>query len=229
MAVEREHLHNRLIRELIAQIASGEHGKRLPSERALCARFGVARGTLRKALTGLEELGVIRIKPNSGAYVQPLSQVKLPSQFLPPDFDSVNLADVIEARKAIETAAVAAAATRMTPAQLHELEGLVARMHDALDDISAFVELDMTFHRALVRASGNAVLTTAFEAIYEYHRFSTVFTSQQEGEEAEALEYHRRLLTALKAEDGPASCRILNEHLDTMSKYSRKAARQQRA
>jgi GntR family transcriptional regulator, transcriptional repressor for pyruvate dehydrogenase complex len=225
--MDKERLHNKIVREIIARVAGGQYreGLRLPSERSLCGEFEVARGTLRKALATLDELGVVAIKPNSGIYVRGLAGARLPQSVLPPDFDHVDLQDIIDARKAIETAAFRQAARSITGSQLARLAQLVGRMGEAVEDLPAFLELDLAFHQGIVRASGNAVLGTAFEAIYEYHRFSAVYTSQREGDEREALECHRRLLKALERKDSKAGCRILAEHLDAIARYDRKVVR----
>jgi GntR family transcriptional repressor for pyruvate dehydrogenase complex len=225
--MDRDRLDNRIVREIIARAASGSYGvgRRLPSERTLCQEFAVARGTLRKALSKLVQLGVLRIKPNSGVYVRGVAHAKLPRTFLPPDFKEVDLADIVEARKTIELAALRQSVGRMSSRDLKGLQALVERMAAAVDDLPAFLELDLAFHQTLVRASGNAVLATAFEAIYEYHRFSAVYTSQQEGEERRALAWHRRLLTAIEKHDVRVSSRILAGHLDAINKYKTVAKR----
>lgn len=216
--MDRDHLHNKIIREIIARVAAGTYavGERLPAERTLCDEFEVARGTVRRALAKLEELGVLRIKANSGIYVQGLPKSRLPQTFLPPDLASVNLHDIVEARKAIELAALKQAVERISTREMKGLRALLEGMTEAVDDLPRFLELDLAFHQRLVRASGNAVLATAFEAIYDYHRFSAVYTSQHEGEEAEALRYHERLLAAIDEGDVRASCRILEKHLDAI-------------
>src|SRR4051812_7716778 len=165
--MQKDHLHNRIVREIIARVAGGTYppGFRLPSERELCREFDVARGTLRKALVQLREMGVLRVKPNSGIYIQGLPRKKLPREVLPRDFADVDLADVIEARKAIEVAAFRQATTRINSAQTRGLRTLIAKMAAAVDDLPVFLELDMAFHRAVVSASGNPVLRTAFDAI----------------------------------------------------------------
>lgn len=224
-SVDRDHLHNQIIREIIARVASGAYaiGERLPAERSLCLEFDVARGTLRKALSKLEELGVLNIKANSGIYVQGVAPARLPKSLLPPDFAHVDLRDIVDARKAIELAALRQAVVRMSARDLRQLASIVDRMGTSVEDLPAFLEHDLAFHQALVRASGNAVLATAFEAIYDYHRFSAVYTSQQEGEEAEALACHRKLLAAVERRDVAGSCRILGDHLEAINRYSRNA------
>ena len=222
--MDREPLHNKIIREIIAMIVSGTFsvGQRLPPERALCEQFDVSRGTLRKALSQLAGLGVVDIRPGSGVYVCGVAPADLPGTYLPPDFEHVKLDDIIEARKAIETAAVESACRRITAKQLKGLGAMVERMARSLDNLSEFLECDLAFHQGIVRAGGNAVLAAAFEAIYDYHRFSSIYTSQDEGEEAAALEHHRRLLDALARRDQRAGRKILTEHLDSMKKYTSK-------
>lgn len=217
--MQKDPLHNRIVREIIARVADGTYpaGHRLPAERELCREFDVARGTLRKALRQLRDMGVLRVKANSGIHIQGLPQKKLPTHVLPPDFSDVNLKDVIEARKAIEVAAFKQATARITTTQLRQLRELVAKMSASVDDLPAFLELDMSFHRAVVAASGNPVLRTAFESIHDYHRFSLIYSSQEEGDEHEALDYHRRWLDALEKRDAAAGSRILSKHLDAVA------------
>ena len=87
--MDKELLHTKAVREIISLIASGQYkeGKRLPAERKLCEQFDISRGTLRKALFDLEEMGAIKIRAQSGAYVQKFSHKKVPSKVLPVDFN----------------------------------------------------------------------------------------------------------------------------------------------
>jgi DNA-binding GntR family transcriptional regulator len=77
--------HQQLTEDLLAQIADGTFaiGDRLPTEEQLCADYGLARGTVRRALGRLDELGLISRRPRAGTTViaavpmagyQPLAQ-----------------------------------------------------------------------------------------------------------------------------------------------------------
>ncbi|MBN1556488.1 MAG: FadR family transcriptional regulator [Phycisphaerae bacterium] len=223
-SLDKEHLHKKIAKEIIALVASGtyQRGQRLPAERTLCLKFGVSRGTLRKALAKLVELRVVKIKPNSGIFVENPSPEGMPRTYLPPEFESASLCDIIEARKAIELAAVEQACRGLKKSDVQALEFLLERMRENLDDLTPFLQADMEFHQQLVQASGNVVLRTAFLAIYDYHRFSSVFTSQHEGEEEAAYEFHQKLLSALKRKDAPVARRILKQHLDHIVRYESK-------
>jgi GntR family transcriptional repressor for pyruvate dehydrogenase complex len=222
--MDKEHLHNKVVKEVIAMVASGAcaRGQRLPAERTLCGQFGVSRGTLRKALAKLVELEIVSIKPNSGIYVRKAKPAAVPQTFLPPDFENVNLGDILQARKAIELAAVELACRRAGRGQIKALRDSLKGMATSLDDLPAFLQADMAFHQQLVQAGGNRVLVTAFQAIYEYHRFQTILTSQKDEEERLALGFHRRILAAVEKRNVPAARRILAEHLDYMNRYTRK-------
>ena len=62
---------------LIREIASGRlpDGARLPTERDMAHQYGIAIGTLRKALATIEEKGLLRRVQGSGNYVQAKSNV----------------------------------------------------------------------------------------------------------------------------------------------------------
>jgi len=54
---------------LVGRIASGEITRRLPSENTLMQEYGLALGTVRKALAVLREEGVIFTSPGLGSFV----------------------------------------------------------------------------------------------------------------------------------------------------------------
>lgn len=77
--------HQQLAATLLTQIADGTFsvGDRLPTEEELCAYHGLARGTVRRALGRIEDLGMISRRPGAGTIVispapvagyQPLAQ-----------------------------------------------------------------------------------------------------------------------------------------------------------
>ncbi|MEN6383698.1 MAG: FadR/GntR family transcriptional regulator [Phycisphaerales bacterium] len=214
--MNKELLHTKLVRELIAQIASGSFGDgaRLPAERKLCKQYNLSRGTVRQAFYDLEKLGVIKIKAGSGAYVQRVSQKKLPTHLLPQDFANVSLSDIIYARKALETAAITLACEKITDIQIKELELLLQKMELSRENLLDFFKFDMEFHQLIIHSSGNMPLITAFASIAEYHKYSQVFSSIHEEEVDYAINYHRKMLTALKNRDPKNAAKAINRHLE---------------
>ncbi|WP_021595722.1 GntR family transcriptional regulator [Actinomadura welshii] len=62
----------RITDALRQRIADGTYapGTRLPGEAALCAEFGVARNTVRRALSALKDEGLITVRTGVGRFVQ---------------------------------------------------------------------------------------------------------------------------------------------------------------
>ena len=74
-----EPLYAQVVRRLRADLAGGRLnvGQRLAPERELCARFGVSRNTLRRALLDLEEQGLLAAAGRHGWYVAASPLVEL--------------------------------------------------------------------------------------------------------------------------------------------------------
>lgn len=66
-----ETLRELIVSTLTARIESGEwaKGSQFPSESILCAEFRVARGTMRDALSVLQEMGHLVVVPAQGRYL----------------------------------------------------------------------------------------------------------------------------------------------------------------
>lgn len=218
--MDKELLHNKMVREVISLIASGQYkeGKKLPSERKLCEQFDISRGTLRKALADLEKMGAIKIKPQSGAYVQKFSHKRLPSKVLPVDFKTVSLNDIIIARRAIEITAIEIASERITKNEITSLKRVVENMERSLEKLPDFLKYDMKFHESIVKACRNLALITAFESISEYHKYSQVYSSYYDDCEQEALKYHKKILKCLQNGQRKNTVKTLSEHFDNMLK-----------
>ena len=222
--IDKELLHTKVVREIISYITAGEYNdsQRLPSERKFCERFGVSRGTLRRGLLDLEIMGTIKIKPGSGVYVQKINQKKLRRSILPPGFADITLGDTIIARRAIEMAAAELACEKVTNKQLTKMDKLILSMEKAIDNLPEYIRYDMLFHELVVRASGNPALIAAFEAIWEYHKYSQVFSSSNDECEETALVYHKKLIAALKNGNKTLALKALKNHFDYMIKSKRK-------
>ena len=216
--MDKELLHKKVVREVISLVASREfvEGQKLPAERKLCERFGISRGTLRKALTDLEKMGVARVKPQSGAYIQNFSYDKLPKQVLPVDCQNTSMEDVLIARKAIEVAAVELACNKVTKTDLKLFDKYIKAMEKNIGDLPEYLSYDIKFHEQIVRSSKNTALITAFEAISEYHKYSQVFSSGCDTCEKDALDYHRKILSALKDRNVSVCVDLLECHLNNM-------------
>src|SRR5262245_53485906 len=136
-APPKDDLTRLLIRSFKGLISDGalQPGGKLPPERDLARRFGVARSSLRHALKVMEVMGVITQRVGDGTYLSGNA-----SQILsePLDFllliDGISLFEVLETRLLVEPEMAARAAERATLAHLHELKSSLDVMKSEKDN-----------------------------------------------------------------------------------------------
>ena len=186
-------------------------GAQLPPERELCSRLGIARSTLRQALTALTESGhlyAVRGR-GGGTFVSD----PLPPADQPGDDVLARWREVCDLRLAIEFGAVALACQRADPAVLAPLASLVESMDDLLDDHDAFRPLDVRFHIGLAEASGSARLIAAMtEAQGEMTDLISHIPHPQEVL-LHSNEQHAQILAAVRAGDPARAIGIVADHL----------------
>jgi GntR family transcriptional repressor for pyruvate dehydrogenase complex len=201
---------------LRAMITSGElePGARLPSERALAARFKVARGSLRTALRSLEGIGVVEARHGSGTYVAS-GPPRLPSGSLGllAAVHRVDAHALYEARAVLEVAVAGLAAQHATGEQLSALRRELEQMQASIDDPAAYWRHDVAFHKRLGEASGNPILASLTElvadALYERERAAVT----RAGDLPEATRLHQRIVVAVARRRPAAARTAMAEHL----------------
>ncbi|MFC3127286.1 FadR/GntR family transcriptional regulator [Pseudoroseomonas globiformis] len=143
---------SRLQAALEQALRSGEWkaGEKLPTERVLSLRYGVARNTLRRALDGLERQGLIRRHVGRGTF-------RSASDPAAPEDAALSPAAVVECRLILEPEMIALAVTRATPGDLARMEECL-RGTDAAADLAAFEGWDAALHDAFALGTHNAAV-----------------------------------------------------------------------
>lgn len=164
----RQRLGDQLYGQILDQIVSGRlrEGERLPTEKDICAMFGVSRPVVRDALLRLRADGLLQARQGSGTYV-----MRRPADRLMRFASTAELAvffRCLEARLPLEAACARYAAERRTPAQLSRMQSA----HDRLcEDIEASghitTEGDLAFHATIAAAAGNEFFTDLLQHIHE--------------------------------------------------------------
>ncbi|MEM9434888.1 MAG: FadR/GntR family transcriptional regulator [Pseudomonadota bacterium] len=139
---------------------------RLPSESELSEEFNVSRSTIREALKRLAAQSLIRTQrgASGGAFVNKLTfqeaygqQITTSTLLL--SMNEVSLVTACEARFAMERACIPLASERRKPEQLKTMRSEIQKQTlKSLSD-EDFCASDVAFHRALVDAAHNPVLS----------------------------------------------------------------------
>lgn len=222
MSFDRVRLPGRMSEAIARQIEEQVHGGRLrpeemlPSENELMKQFGVGRNTVREALRMLEATGLVRIKQGArgGAMISRVSN-EFVSDFLKKAFRlggvsgeefhafrlalEPSIAEIVAARPSIDPEIISRMERKISEAQaLHELK-------------ETTVLANMDFHVCLAEATENMmfiVLMTTMRA-----GLTAVAPLTKERFRSESIEYHKRILTAIKNRDPEKAKELMQSHL----------------
>jgi DNA-binding FadR family transcriptional regulator len=223
------------MRTLLADIASGElaPGAAALRETDIAVRFGVSRGVARECVRGLEERGLVSVKPGRGATVTPPDRWAV----LDPDVVSAlvgarrgatNVHAYVECRRVLEVAAVGLAAERAGEEDLAVLSDAIERMEAGARRATVnptaaelFHEADLAFHEALIAATHNAALAAMLAPLWH------ALAAARRALERPALDFdrsiaeHRRILTAVANRDVDGAAAAMADHLLTVERQLR--------
>jgi DNA-binding FadR family transcriptional regulator len=220
--VRREPLADKAADALLRRIRSGEWalGEKLPGETTLAPQLGVGRSTVREAIRQLAGRGVLASRQGAGVFVTALDA--------PEEWDDVvrraDVVAVLEARIAIEVESAALAAARRTPAELRAMRRALAARATGGASIELRVDTDMAFHRAIVVAAHNPILTELFDgftprcrqAMIEMLRMRTGSGESADATDAADHELHADLCDAVARGDVAMAAELSRGHLGAM-------------
>jgi GntR family transcriptional regulator, galactonate operon transcriptional repressor len=157
-------VHGQTVEAIAGRVLSGELAEGATLDLvALQAELDVSLTALRESLKVLAAKGLVDARQKRGTFVRPRADWNL----LDPDVlrwqfsaepDVSLLHSLHEVRTIVEPAAVRLAAERHTEEDLARLDAALAEMSQAADPRSA-VDADLAFHRALLDATHNELLT----------------------------------------------------------------------
>lgn len=216
MQLQRTPLADQAADALLARIRAGEWalGERLPGETTLAPQLGVGRSTVREAVRQLAGRGVLQSRQGSGVFVTALDA--------PEDWDAVlrraDIVSVIEGRIAIESEAAALAAARRTPTELRLLRRALDGRRAPYDSVEAHVDADTAFHRAVVVAAHNDILTELFGGFVPRLRQAMVEMLRLRPVRDEDTDHaaHAALVEAIARQDAAEAARASRAHLTSL-------------
>jgi GntR family transcriptional repressor for pyruvate dehydrogenase complex len=213
----RASVKNRVFEQLRDQIMERAWlpGAKIPSENALGVALGVSRVSIREALQMLVSLGLLETRHGGGTYVREYSGEILFNPLLPMlALDTPDILHVLEYRKIVEKGIVSLVVKRAgNAAIIEELEHTLRAMEGHKNDTRTFAQADLSFHLALAKATGNPVVVKVNAVITDILKVSMYGIVDLLGTK-DGLNYHRRILDAIKAQDGPLAESLMEEHVE---------------
>ncbi|MEV7013525.1 FCD domain-containing protein [Streptosporangium sp. NPDC051022] len=214
--VARRMLSEEIRDSLLESIESGvlPPGGRLPSERALCEEFGVARTSVREAVQSLLALGRIHKIGNRFHVAEKLPEISV-------DPRKSRVRELFECRRVIEVSIARFAASRATPAERDELLRIAGSFTEEMS-LEDFRASDRLFHWTVARACGNPTLQELYgkvlDGVFASEEFHTLLDSTTNAAAvreviADSCAAHRRIAEAIQVGDEDCAAQAAEFHL----------------
>lgn len=219
---ERSRLYETVARAIEERILAGDlrPPDLLPPERILSEQFNVSRTVVREAIKALEHSGLVEARQGLGVVVASPSEGHVADTIL----RYVKLENspqwaLYELRNVLETEAAALAAARRDDEDLAELGSLIDRMTAKVHRPLEYVELDLEFHRALLKAAHNPLFNMVLEpfraALIESRQFGATVPQAP----TRSVSSHRRIYEAILDQDADRARREVKEHFETVAEF----------
>ena len=195
-------------RELLMQ-RKLKPGDQIPSESVLAENMGVSRGPVREAMKVLAALGVVEIRRGNGTYISENIGRSVLDPFLlrlmMNDYDSRQMA---EFREMIEMDVARAILRSGGGEGIAAMEEAIRRMEGApvqegMEE-ARWAEMDLAFHRAMGKATGNVLIEQLYEFILRFFEPTIRQTYRHMGNRGHAMAIHKRICQAAAASDEKA-------------------------
>jgi phosphonate utilization transcriptional regulator len=182
------------------------------NESELAARFGTSRGPIREALRALEECRLVRSEKHRGVFVREISVAEAD--------------EIYDVREVLDQLVGQRVADRATPAEVADLEAVVAAMDEATaaQDLKRYHALNLQFHDKLVTFAGNARLTETYRLLTKELLLFRLRGLQDGGGFAVSNTEHRAVLEAIAAREGARAGQLLRQHAARSRARMHKAA-----
>lgn len=231
-AADRNRLYVSVVSDIEAQILSGalRVGDRLPAEAEIARRFAISTRSVREALQILETKGLVRrrhgeraevVRDDVGQYLDSLASTV--SVLVARDPDYLDKLMDVRAMFELEVVGRLAAGEGTLGGPIDEA---LAQMRSSVpdNDFLTFTAGDAAFHRALVQALGNDIMSTLHGNLHGIiAEVIRVSSSVPRKSAAEGLAEHEAIYGAVRDRDIEAARRLMSEHIRNSGLYLRQA------
>lgn len=205
--------HGQTVEHTVQQLRDAIFAGRLvPGQRLiagdLTAEIGISRGTVREAFRRLEADGLLEIIPNRGAVVRRLNNEQV--------------RDLFQIRENLEGLAARLAAEHIGEGDHRAVFAAMwerVRRASETEQTPLFMEQNRVFHRAIVKLSGNAMLTDLIETLHLPVVMFQVGQVMPPEKILRSQQDHVRVAEAILAGDGDGAEREMRQHLKSSAEW----------
>jgi GntR family transcriptional regulator, transcriptional repressor for pyruvate dehydrogenase complex len=216
---------------IVQAIASGQlrPGDRLPPEHEQAHGFRVSRASVREALRSLVEMGLVTTVRGrgGGSFVNrvdadPVARNLGEAMDVLLHLDAINVAELLEARRALEETCARLAAERRSEARLRTLEAVLEAAADPALADAAYLDLDVRFHREVAASAENRVLMVPLFALHAIvqPRLNRAISALVVRAEIDAE--HGAIVAAIRDRDAAAASAAVDAHIDHLEDLYRR-------
>lgn len=200
-----------VIESFFEAISQGEIkiGEKLASERELCEKLGISRGSLREGLSILEFLGVISSQGNRKIVTRDYEVIRNTLEIIKITTKNDVIHDLIEFRREIELLIIKLACQRATNEDIETIKNSVNLLEEDTDDPGA----DYQFHTSLAAASHNSFLISVEELLMSMLKNIRPILIKYPGRKKHIIEEHTTIYTAIKNKDVELAQATMLKHL----------------
>ena len=195
-----------------------EPGATLPSEAAFAARVGVSRAVAREGFRGLAALRLIDVGNGRRARVASADE-SVVSLLIDHSVHTkqITVQQILDVRRTIELRTVALAALRRSEDEAAEIAEIASAMRRSFALPAKVMELDISFHETIARASRNplfALLVGSFRVVTRETWPIGWAIRSTDKEHMESIEGHSVIATAIQDRNPQAAEKAMANHFD---------------
>jgi GntR family transcriptional repressor for pyruvate dehydrogenase complex len=233
--IKTKRISDEIFRQIHEVLLSGSvrAGERLPTERELAQQFATSRNSVREALRGLEQRGIIYTKKgvNGGVFVADMDHQLVTRPFSDLlQLKKVSIHHIAEVRGIFEPQAAYLAAERATSEHLKQLEETMQEMAAAVESGKPPAFHDLKFHKLIAEATQNPILQMLADSMLGVA--SRIITNLHPSLEVlrHVLACHFRIYKAVRDRNPDAAREAMAEHIvDVQRRLTKDTAKIARA
>lgn len=221
--INKSRLHQEVISRIKELIAQGcyKPGDKLPSNRELAENFSVSRAVIAEAMALLEVMGIVKIKPGSGTYVNNRNKEGIEQEVLNFLLTSKKflLDDLNELRFILEPEIAKLAAEKRNDADIAKMRDILRVMEEKAARNENVTDESMNFHLLLAKSAQNQIIVRILVNLHIILRESRDATLTRKERPKLAVKEHMAILEAVIEQDGDKAKRLMKKHLEELPRF----------